>query len=113
MHTLELCHGYNHSDTNCAGWWQALSNAEQPPTASSATSNSEAVPSYLRDAPLAPDLRGNEGNNSSPQGAALLARKIERQQQQLDGQLPRFGRAMGFGSDEPQRPPARSVAKPT
>ena len=44
-------------------------------------------------------------SNSSPQGAALLSRKIERQQQQLDKPLPRSG-PCSSPSEELLKPPA-------
>ena len=47
--------------------------------------------------------------NSSPLGTALLARKVERQKEQLDRPLPRSGDVMP-GGGELQRPPPRSPA---
>jgi len=47
--------------------------------------------------------------NSSPLGTALLARKVERQREQLDKPLPRSGDAAP-GGDELQKPPPRSPA---
>jgi len=47
--------------------------------------------------------------NSSPQGAALLARKMERQKERLDRPMPRSGDTSP-GSGELQKPPPRSSA---